>query len=545
MSRVLFRIISVPVFLTFWFFPLSLAADSLPDWALSGDKIVEAEGRGIVIRSNPSGARVFIDGIRRGETPLRLENLRPGQYFFRLEKDGYTSRRFRVVARQGSVLDITIELEEARGKVLVRVSADPEAPGPEELPFHPLIAVDGESGADEAQGLFTLPVGLRIVRVKAFGWEDVSSQVYVEEGVVRTLDLVLKPAVFRIMNAALRRPRFNPGNPGSLGTTELNFEVSAPGMGSFSVYDSLGELIFVRELGPFTGWSQSAVWDGRDRWGAALPDGEYSLVLKLRSLPVKGSGSLEETFAFIAELDSSRDIRPMTLFSAKAGLLFAPVVSLLPPGSFQIEGGLLFGSPPYTGKPWGSLPFAAGFRVSPLERLEISAALNMVPLSGESVRTAAGGAVKWALFKPAGGFPGFAAGAVFSWAEKTATAPFGMGSGIELFFPVQLDLRAPFSFLLIPACIWTGDNGFPWDPAPRLLLSGGFLARLTYATTGFSVRCEYPLGGEGPRSPSFMICGEIKIFPPPSSLVFSALGGVWARGSSFGGFGGIGIGLIN
>ncbi|MDR2617684.1 MAG: PEGA domain-containing protein [Treponema sp.] len=544
MSRVLFRIISVSVFLGFWVFPLNLAADSLPGWAVPGDKIVEAEGRGIVIRSSPSGARVLVDGIQRGQTPLRLENLRPGQYFFRLEKDGYTARRFRAVVRQGSVLDITIELEEARGKVLVRVSAAPEAPGPEALPFHPHITVDGESGADEVQGLFTLPVGLRTVRVKAFGWEDVSSQVYIEEGAVRTLDLVLKPAVFRIMSASLRRPRFNPGNPGSLGTTELNFEVSAPGIGSFSVYDSQGELIFARDLGPFTGWSQSTDWDGMDRWGAALPDGEYSLVLKLRSLSGKGSGSLEETFTFFAELDSSRDIRPMTLFSAKAGLLFAPVVSLLPPGSFQIEGGLLFGSPPYT-EAWKSLPFAAGFRLSPLERLEISAALNLTPVSGESARAAAGGAIKWAFLKPAGGFPGFAAGAVFSWAEKTAATPFGMGSGIELFFPVQLDLKAPFSFLLTPACIWTGSSGFPWEPAPRLLLSGGILARLTYATAGFSVRSEYPLSGEGPGSPSFMICGEIKIFPPPSSLVFSALGGVWIRGSSLGGFGGVGIGLIN
>jgi hypothetical protein len=545
MNRLLLRIINAPVFLAFWLFPLNLAADSLPGWAVPGDKIVETEGRGIVIRSNPSGAGVFIDGIQRGQTPLRLENLRPGQYFFRLEKDGYVARRFRVVPRQGSLLDITIELEEARGRVLVRVSAAPEAPGPETLPFQPFITVDGESGAGETQGLFTLPVGLRTVRVKAFGWEDVSSQVYIEEGAVRTLDLVLKPAAFRIMNAALRRPRFNPGNPGSLGTTELGFEVSAPGRGSFSVYDSLGELIFARDLGPFTGWFQSAVWDGRDRWGRGLPDGEYSLVLKLRSQSGKDAGPLEETFTFIAELDSSRDIRPMTLFSAKAGLFFAPVVSLLPPGSFQIEGGLLFGSPPYTGEAWRSLPFAAGFRVSPAERLEISAAINLLPIPGESARTAAGGAVKWAFLKPPGSFPGFAAGAVFSWAEKTAAAPFGMGSGIELFFPLQMDLRAPFSFLLTPACIWTGDNGFPWEPAPRLLLSGGFLARLAYATAGFSVRSEYPLGGEAPRPSSIMISGEIKLFPPPSNLVFSALGGLWIRDSSLGGFGGVGIGLIN
>ena len=41
------------------------------------------------IQSEPSGAKVFVNGELRGETILRLESMAEGQYQLRLEKDGY------------------------------------------------------------------------------------------------------------------------------------------------------------------------------------------------------------------------------------------------------------------------------------------------------------------------------------------------------------------------------------------------------------------------------------------------------------------------
>jgi hypothetical protein len=363
----------------------------------------------------------------------------------------------------------------------------------------------------------------------------------VGENTVQNLDFNLKPAIFRIVNASLARPVFNPGNAGSLGMTDINFEVTAPGRGTLSVFNSLGELLFARELGPFSTWSQSSSWNGRDRWDDILPDGVYSVALKLESIPWDDSPPVQETITLKAELDSSREIRPLTFFSGLSGLLFAPGPGLLPPGSFQVEGGLLFGSPPNAGSPWKSLPFAAAFRFSPLPRLEISAALDVLPMYDADILTGFGSAAKWVFFNPAETTKfGFAAGASFAWAAKTAATPFGMGSGIELFFPLELDTGA-FSFLLTPACIWTSDEGFPWDPAPRLLLSGGAMYRMTYVSTALSARSEFDFSG---GDPSVMIGGEVKFFPPPSSFVFSVMGGVWVKGGSLGGFGGVGIGMI-
>jgi hypothetical protein len=41
-----------------------------------------------------------------------------------------------------------------------------------------------------------------------------------------------------------------------------------------------------------------------------------------------------------------------------------------------------------------------------------------------------------------------------------------------------------------------------------------------------------------------MTAGELKFFPSPSRFVFSVLGGLWVKRAAFGGFGGLGIGMI-
>ncbi|MEI8353857.1 MAG: PEGA domain-containing protein [Lentisphaerota bacterium] len=43
----------------------------------------------LVVTSRPSGARVYINNERRGDTPLTLAELQPGTYRVRVEKDGY------------------------------------------------------------------------------------------------------------------------------------------------------------------------------------------------------------------------------------------------------------------------------------------------------------------------------------------------------------------------------------------------------------------------------------------------------------------------
>jgi hypothetical protein len=502
-----------------------------------GDKVEDKEGRGLFLRSSPSGARVIIDGIQRGVTPLKIENLRPGRYDVRLVKDGYVERRFRIAVDADSMTDISIVLEEAKGRVLVNVRAAPGSP--DTLALAPYIS----AGEEEARGgLLTLRTGMKTVTVRAFGWEEVSAPVYITENSFQTLNIVLKPAIFAVAKASLSRPRFNPGNAGSLGTTEFQFEVNAPGRGTLSVYAPHGELLSVRELPPFRSWSQSVSWSGRDGWGRPLPDGEYTLELKAGP----AEAPARKTITLRAVLDSSLEIRPFSLYSGKAGLLYAPAAALLPTGAFQIDGGLLFGMPPAAREAWKTFPFAGAFRFSPLPRLELAAALNVLPVIEEEAGLGMGASVKWAIQNPAETGFGAAAGAAFSWIGDTPVTPLGMERGIELFFPLQAAAGA-VSFILTPGCVWTKEEGFPekpssWETIPRLLVSGGFMARLPWATAGLSARAEFPLSGGA--DPSVMLGAEIKLFPPPSSFVFSLMTGFWKTGPHLGAFGGAGIGII-
>jgi serine/threonine protein kinase len=64
----------------------------------------------MVVRSNPSGAVVFINGRRRGITPLALRDLAPGTYTVRLSRDGFADASQRVSVSGSSVREVSLRL---------------------------------------------------------------------------------------------------------------------------------------------------------------------------------------------------------------------------------------------------------------------------------------------------------------------------------------------------------------------------------------------------------------------------------------------------
>jgi cytoskeleton protein RodZ len=65
----------------------------------------------LTVTSSPPGARVLVDGIGYGRTPLTIRHLRPGPRRVRLVLDGYTSaeRPLRLSESRSSTLDVTLD----------------------------------------------------------------------------------------------------------------------------------------------------------------------------------------------------------------------------------------------------------------------------------------------------------------------------------------------------------------------------------------------------------------------------------------------------
>jgi len=69
---------------------------------------------GLVVTSDPPGARVVLDGIGRGTTPLTIRFLPAGDRTLRVIKDGYISEERRIHVGSGRATAISLTLQSSR-----------------------------------------------------------------------------------------------------------------------------------------------------------------------------------------------------------------------------------------------------------------------------------------------------------------------------------------------------------------------------------------------------------------------------------------------
>jgi hypothetical protein len=387
--------------------------------------------------------------------------------------------------------------------------------------------------------LLELPAGFHTIRARAFGWEDASVSVFIEEDTIVPADIVLQPATFRLENASQSRRRFNPLNSGNLGVTEYRFEVSAPGSGLLKILDQSGSVVYSEQLQQFNTWVQHITWNGRDSSGNLLPQGSYTVVIEASPLPEFTNGVTQIISINMETELASTNIFPQSLDGGIAGLVFSPLPHVLPAGSYQFTAGVHFCSAEGT----NILPFNLGLRISPFDRFELTSVFNINPHLENQTGWGVSGSVMYNFFDGSGSFPlALSAGISYTWASSTGEHPLGAGRGIGLYAPLSLELSiqnlGQFSIILCPSIFWYG----PESLIPKLLLSAGVLYRGSWLTGGLSMRYEFDFT-DG-ISPKIFTGAEVHIFPPPSNFVFSLRGGMWTQDSVAGGFGGLGIGII-
>jgi hypothetical protein len=540
LSRCLRR--KLPVALSFFVFYAALPP------AVYAETVIEQRGagRGLRITTEPEGAKVYVDGIERGQTPLVLEDIIAGTHTIRLTRDYYEDWERSVSFSAGALLSVSVDLVPAKGRLDLTLTDSAsglpvEAPKDRAAGFE--LYVDGNlyDNYSRSEGaaplILLLPEGRRTILVRLFGYNEAKTTVLVERGRPLDIQLMLEPAKLQISKLKSNRKSFNPANSGALGSIILYFSVTRAGFGRLTVTDEGGETIFRENFGeggsenaeiPFKSRNQAVIWDGKDSNGMNSGAGVRTLNVEVRETafddesPYSPDVVSAVSASLPVTLDPSAETYPLSIAGGMAGLINAVHSRTLPSGSFQMEAALLAGAFGGGEEAFSSLPFALGFRFAPLSNFEIGGAVTITPQFGGKVYVGAALSAKKELWRAKKFIPGIALGISGGWINGKAETEQGLLAGAGLTGAFSWDLPSAFSLLFSPGLIWTGEGGYPGEAAPRAVLGGGLLWRRSFAVAGISLRSLYAFaGGERGFSP-LKISAELRLYPPPSNFIAGA-----------------------
>jgi hypothetical protein len=328
----------------------------------SESPLVEKKNSSLTIKTNVSGASVYLNGNYRGTTPLTIKNLTEGKYRLRLQKTHYETRELSIQVRRGQERVYYIDLMRIIGKLSFIVT-----------PSDATVSCDGFTVNENPM---TLDEGVHSISVKKFGYNTWTSSVMVYRNMLRRVNIQLDKAEFAITSLSASRTSFNPRNAGTLGSTSIKFSVTAPSSGKLSITSASGTVVWYGSYTQFTTWNYSATWDGKTNNGLYAPDGIYTATLE-------ASGqSASCTFT----IDSSITYPQLSVSYSGTGLGSVASAQLYPENAmllhFALGPAVLLNNKSFYGA-----PFTAQFAWAIIKQLEFSASYNV--MLGE-LKTASG-----------------------------------------------------------------------------------------------------------------------------------------------------------
>lgn len=148
---------------------------------------------GLTVSTLPQGARVYVDGVFRGESDLTIPGLPAGAHTLRVERPGYARAERALTLEAGATRVEEFRLEVVRGTLSVQTQ-----PGEVEVwagNKRLLTTEPGPDGFTSKPAALSLPPGRHALTLKARGYADLARTVAVEAGKTATLraQLVFKP----------------------------------------------------------------------------------------------------------------------------------------------------------------------------------------------------------------------------------------------------------------------------------------------------------------------------------------------------------------
>ncbi len=395
---------------------------------------------GFFFETDPPYAKVYINNEFYDNTPLRSKELNYGTYYITVKKQGY--------------YPFSAWITYSETKRFYRLTLKPLF-GTLALKVTPSDALTTLGGKLILPGETKIAAGSYILTVRAFGYNDVSREVTIYPDQATSLVIDLEPADQSISLLSAQKGIFNPHNPGVLGAARLSFMVSREGGGRAVILDSQGRPVYSHTFPPFTGWSQSFAWNGRDENGNIAPDGLYTVEVTVTS----DRGNETVRARTTVTLDSTYRVNYRNLWSGSSGLLFAPTMELLSAGSVQLQ--TIFGArfAPAAADPGLAAPAVLGTRIGLPSDSELNGSVKLLIKDFElNPPFAVCLSYKKGLVHTAGS-PEMYAGvlAKVTYQHGYSQDPFADYSGGALGIPFQLKL-GDFSFVLCPEVVFSWQS---------------------------------------------------------------------------------------
>ena len=495
--------------------------------SLSGKDLPSGETH-LTVRTNVTGASVYVDGSYAGKTPVTIKTISAGTHEVRIEAPGYETQVVPAYVVKGKSNFCYAVLERNKGIIDIHTNVD-----------GCLFYCDG---IRLPFSMARIEEGMHTIKVRKFGYRDFEAQVMINAFMVRSIYVSLEEAPFEVTSLTASRNAFNPNYQGALGKCVITGSVTNKGSGRTVVKNEAGKTVAKKEFREFTTWDQVFSWNGRDSGGNKCPGGTYTVTFTAegQSLTVKTVIDYTLTYYLYDFADGG------------LGIGSVPVALSVPDDSLYVglTGKALFN----TQGSISNLPVGGAFAYSPFKGLDFDFNLQFYPDKEPRIETDAdgveyevpmflvGGSVRYAakvisagpVSINAGGFAGY------GWSEQKVYSPYGLadGRGINLGAMVGADMSMLFvgftSQYFMGATTsnpffgdntWKNSVALMFRPMPEIALSGwaslhsstgyfsmGERGKDEHVETGFVYNRALELGAEA----SFMI--------PTTSLYVTAGG---------------------
>jgi hypothetical protein len=123
----------------------------------------------LVVRSTPPGALVYLNGTRRGSTPLSIRGLAPGTYTVRVARSGYRDQTERVSVGASGTRDISVRLQRPPAPPPASTGTQTGSIFVDSRPRGARVLLDGRAVGTTPVQLADIGAGTHVVRIELSG----------------------------------------------------------------------------------------------------------------------------------------------------------------------------------------------------------------------------------------------------------------------------------------------------------------------------------------------------------------------------------------